>query len=146
MRPCGATRWRCSSSKPSTAATYVPPGCTGVFADVPCPGPFTDWVEQLHAEGITGGCGDGIYCPSSSVRRDQMAVLLLKTEHGAAYTPPGCAGAFSDVPCPSTFADWVEQLAAEGVTAGCGGGDYCPASPSTRGQMAVFVVKTFGLP
>jgi hypothetical protein len=131
--------------KAEHGSSYVPPGCTGVFADVTCPGPFTDWVEQLHAEGITGGCG-GVYCPSSSVRRDQMAVLLLKTEHGAAYAPPGCTGSFSDVPCPSTFADWVEQLAVEGVTAGCGNGDYCPASPSTRGQMAVLLAKTFGLP
>jgi IPT/TIG domain/Right handed beta helix region len=123
-----------------------PPGCTGVFADVPCPGPFTDWVEQLHAEGITGGCGDGDYCPQNPVRRDQMAVLLLKTEHGAAYTPPGCTGVFADVLCPSTFADWIEQLALERVTAGCGSGNYCPASPSTRGQIAAFLVKTFGLP
>jgi IPT/TIG domain len=132
--------------KAEHGSSYAPAGCTGVFADVPCPGPFTDWVEQLHAEGITGGCGDGIYCPASSVRRDQMAVLLLRTEHGAAYTPPACAGVFSDVPCPSTFADWVEQLATEGVTAGCGSGNYCPASPSTRGQMAVFLARTFGLP
>jgi hypothetical protein len=52
---------------------------------------------------------------------------------------------FGDVPCPSLFADWIEQLAAEGITGGCGGGNYCPSSPSTRGQMAVFLTRTFGL-
>jgi hypothetical protein len=31
------------------------------------------------------------------------------------------------------------------VTAGCGGGNYCPGNPVTRGQMAVFLTTTFGL-
>ena len=75
-----------------------------------------------------------------------MAVFLLKAEHGSAYTPPACTGAFGDVACPSLFADWIEQLAAEGVTAGCGGGNYCPDSPVNRAQMAVFLTKTFDLP
>jgi hypothetical protein len=75
-----------------------------------------------------------------------MAVFLLKAEHGSAYAPPTCTGLFLDVPCPGGFAvDWIEQLSVEGVTAGCGGGNYCPGAPNTRGQMAVFLVKTFGL-
>jgi hypothetical protein len=127
-------------------SAYVPPPCTGVFADVSCPGPFTDWIEQLATEGITAGCGGGNYCPDSSVTRAQMAVFLLKAKHGSAYTPPACTGVFADVPCPGPFTDWIEQLAAEGVTAGCGGGNYCPQNPNTRGQMAVFLTKTFGLP
>jgi hypothetical protein len=49
------------------------------------------------------------------------------------------------VACPSLFADWIERLAAEGVTGGCGGGNFCPATASTRGQMAVFLTKTFQL-
>jgi hypothetical protein len=53
---------------------------------------------------------------------------------------------FADVSCPSPFADWIEQLAMAGITAGCGGGHYCPSNPNTRGQMAVFLVKSFGLP
>ena len=124
---------------------YVPPTCTGIFPDVPCPSTFADWIEALANEGITGGCGGGNYCPTSPVRRDQMAVFLLKSEHGSSYVPPACMGLFTDVPCPSPFADWIEQLAAEMITGGCGGGNYCPASPSTRGQMAVFIAKTFAL-
>ena len=124
---------------------YTPPPCTGIFADVPCPSLFADWIEALAAEGITGGCGGGNYCPGDAVRRDQMAAFLLKAEHGSTYAPPPCAGVFGDVACPSLFADWVEQLAAENVTGGCGGGDYCPSNPNTRGQMAVFLGKTFGL-
>ena len=61
------------------------------------------------------------------------------------YAPPPCTGSFPDVPCPSTFANWIEQLAAENITGGCGGGNYCPLSNNTRGQMAVFITKAFGL-
>ena len=124
---------------------FVPPPCTGVFADVPCPSTFANWIEEMASEGITGGCGGGNFCPMNPVRRDQMAVFLLKGEHGSSYVPPACTGIFTDVPCPSQFADWIEQLATEQITGGCGGGNYCPGSPNTRGQMAVFIVKTFGL-
>jgi hypothetical protein len=124
---------------------YTPPPCVGTFPDVPCPSTFAAWIEGLAAEGITGGCGGGNYCPQSPVRRDQMAVFLLKAEHGSSYVPPACAGTFPDVACPSTFADWIEQLAAEQITGGCGGGNYCPLVNNTRGQMAVFITKTFKL-
>jgi hypothetical protein len=125
---------------------YVPPACAGVFSDVPCPGGFAvDWIERLAAEGITGGCGGGNYCPDAAVTRAQMSAFLLKAEHGSSYVPPACTGVFDDVPCGSPFADWIEQLAAEQITSGCGGNDYCPASPNSRAQMAVFLRKTFGL-
>ena len=124
---------------------YVPPPCTGIFADVPCPSLFADWIEALEAEGITGGCGGGDYCPGATVRRDQMAAFLLKAEHGGAYVPPACSGIFTDVPCPSLFADWIEQLRMENITGGCGPSIYCPSNPNTRGQMAAFISATFGL-
>ncbi len=128
---------------------YVPPQCAGgIFVDVPCPGPFSDWIEQLFHEAITGGCATGYYCPSAPVSRSQMAVFLLKAEHGSTHVPPACAGIFEDVPCPGAFTDWIEELFAEGVTGGCSVIPllYCPSSSSTRGQIAVFLVRTFQLP
>jgi hypothetical protein len=124
---------------------YTPPACTGVFLDVPCSSTFAPWIEAMAAEGITGGCGGGNFCPLNPVRRDQMAVFLLKGEHGSSYVPPACTGIFADVPCPGTFANWIEQLEVENITGGCGGSNYCPSSNNTRGQMAVFIVKTFNL-
>ena len=124
---------------------YTPPPCAGTFGDVPCPSTFADWIEALASEGVSGGCGGGNFCPANPVRRDQMAPFLLKAEHGSSYTPPTCTGMFPDVPCPSLFADWIEQLFAESITGGCGGGNYCPQNAATRGQMAVFLSITFGL-
>jgi Immunoglobulin I-set domain/S-layer homology domain len=135
--------------KSEHGSSYNPPSCTGVFGDVTCPSTYANWIERLSEEGITGGCQANplLYCPDNSVTRQQMAVFLLKTEHGSAYTPPVCQSVFGDVACPSQFADWIEQLYAEQVTTGCQVSPllYCPTNPNTRGQMAVFLVKTFDL-
>ena len=75
-----------------------------------------------------------------------MAVLLLRTLGGTGYTPPACTvETFTDVSCASPFGPWIYDLVARGITAGCGGGLYCPTLSANRGQMATFIVKTFGL-
>jgi hypothetical protein len=77
-----------------------------------------------------------------------MAVFLLKAKYGSGYAPPGVGGStgFSDVLPTHWAAAWIKQLAAEGITGGCGTGTYCPDSSVTRAQMAVFLVRTFNLP
>ncbi len=134
--------------KAAEGSGYMPPVCdTPVFLDVPCTSPFAPWINELAARGVTAGCGDGTnYCPADPTTRQQMAVFLLKTAEGSAYVPPACTTAdFGDVPCSSPFAPWIYELVARNVTAGCGGGNYCPGNQVARQQMAVFLVKTFGL-
>ncbi len=53
-------------------------------------------------------------------------------------------GRFSDVG-GSPFGSSIEALAAAGITAGCGADRFCPDDPVTRGQMAAFLVRAFGL-
>jgi CSLREA domain-containing protein len=130
--------------------SYNPPavgGSTG-FGDVPVNYWAGAWIKQLAAEGITGGCGGGNYCPEAAVTRAQMAVFLLRSKHGASYAPPGVGSStgFGDVSTTYWAGAWIKQLVAEGITAGCGSGNYCPESPVTRAQMAVFLVRTFNLP
>jgi hypothetical protein len=60
-------------------------------------------------------------------------------------SPPPAYATFNDVPTNSPYFQFVEALAAAGITAGCGGGNYCPDTPVTRGQMAVFLAKALGL-
>jgi hypothetical protein len=52
---------------------------------------------------------------------------------------------FNDVPTSHPFYQYIEALAASGITGGCGGGNYCTDNPLTRGQMAVFLAKALGL-
>jgi len=127
-------------------SNYSPPAATGnIFLDVGANDFAASFIEQLSQDGITSGCGNGNYCPNATVTRDQMAVFLLRAKYGAGYSPPAATGVFGDVPANYWAAGWIEQLAAEGITAGCGGGNYCPESPVTRDQMAVFLVRTFSL-
>jgi len=129
-------------------SSYTPPavGASTGFADVATDYWAAAWIKQLAAEGITGGCGAGNYCPDVTVTRAQMAVFLLKAKYGLAYTPPVATGVFTDVPVGYWADKWIEQLAVEGITGGCGAGVYCPDSSVTRAQMAVFLVKMFNLP
>jgi hypothetical protein len=75
--------------KTREGSTYVPPACTGIFADVPCtPGAgFSDWIEELHERGITGGCSaaPALYCPTTPNTRAQMAAFLTRTFGLALY-------------------------------------------------------------
>jgi uncharacterized repeat protein (TIGR03803 family) len=130
--------------------SYMPPACTNpIFTDVPCSNPFSSWIYQLVAEGISNGCTTTTFCPNDAVLRNSMAVFLLVTEHGTGYTPPACTppGQFTDVPCPGGgFTNWIYELVAEGITGGCTATAYCPSQPVSRAQMSVFLVTTFSLP
>ena len=113
------------------------------FLDVPPENGFHDFVNTVARNGVTAGCGNGSYCPAAPVNRAQMAVFLLKAKLGAAHVPPPASGTvFLDVPVGSFAADWIEELASLGVTAGCGNGNFCPGATLTRAQMAVFLLRT----
>jgi ELWxxDGT repeat protein len=125
----------------------VPPPATGTrFQDVPASYWAAPWIEQLANEGLAGGCSVSppLYCPNSSLTRAEMAVLLVGARHES--PPPATGTVFADVPAGYWAAPWIEQLAADGITGGCGNGNFCPGQPVTRAEMAVFLVTAFGLP
>jgi hypothetical protein len=53
---------------------------------------------------------------------------------------------FTDVPTGHTFHSQISKLVDSGITAGCGGANYCPEDPVTRGQMAGFLNRGLGVP
>jgi hypothetical protein len=92
--------------------------------------------------------------------KDQAYVLVVDTASPSLYgqylgyveiwwrrsvSDPPPTPTFGDVPGSHSFYKFVEALASSGITGGCGGGNYCPDSPLTRGQMAVFLSKALGL-
>jgi hypothetical protein len=111
------------------------------FDDVPGNNPFFTFICTIARNGVTGGCGGSNFCPGANVLRSQMAVFLLRSEHGSAYNPPACTvPAFTDVPCSNPFASWIYQLVAEGITSGCTATTFCPNDPVLRDSMAVFLL------
>ncbi len=130
---------------------YQPPPCTGVFADVPVGFQFCDFIEELYRRGITSGCAANPlrFCPAAAVTSIQMAVFLLRTKEGAAYSPPPCVPGqttFSDVSSSTQFCNYVEEVNRRGIDNGCAPGSFCPSAPVTRGRMAPLLVRTFSLP
>jgi hypothetical protein len=126
-------------------ASYVPPACTTpMFSDVPCSHPYATWINEIAREGITSGCAAGVFCPDGTVTRSQMAVFLMVAR---GFAPAACPpSTFADVPSNSPFCGYINGIAARGITAGCGGGNFCPENLVLRGQMSVFLQTTFGYP
>jgi hypothetical protein len=103
----------------------------------------SDFVARLVKNGLTAGCGGGLFCVNNPVTREQMAVFLLRGKDGLCFLPPDCTTpTFGDVPCSSIYSRWIYELVARQVTAGCGGGNFCPGNAVTRDAMAVFLLVT----
>jgi hypothetical protein len=115
------------------------------YADVPRTNPFYRFIETMLHLGITGGCGPGIFCPDDATTRAQMALFVLLAREGNIYSPPACTTPiFADVPAGDPFCRWIEELFRRGIVGGCGQNPlrYCPTNPTTREQMAVFLLRT----
>ena len=113
------------------------------FLDVSASDLYYSFIESIAHYEVTAGCGNDNYCSDASVSRAEMAVFLLKSRYGRNHAPPPATGTvFGDVHAGDFAADWIEELAALGITAGCTATDYCPNDPVTREQMAVFLLKT----
>ena len=118
------------------------------FSDVPTSHWAYSNIRILQILGIVQGCSQNPlkYCPEDPTTRSTASIFLLKGKYGQNYSPPlATKTSFSDVPTSHWAYKWIEQLAKEGITSGCGSGKYCPESPVTRAQMAVYIVKTFNL-
>ena len=117
------------------------------------------FVSPVFQSGATPGCGVFPVVMSRTVDNTAEKLVFdvnLQTGTNLGFTTarvhyklqvspaPGSA-TFGDVPTNHPFFQFVEALAASGITGGCGNGNYCPDNPVTRGQMAVFLSKALGL-
>ena len=136
---CKAKGWAWLDASPPT------------FADVPKTGPnaspFFGFIERIAAQGVTAGCATGPlrYCPNDPVTRAQMAAFLCRALGLTQYLP--ATATFADVPIGNMFRGYVERIFLVGITTGCATGPlrYCPGDTVTRDQMAVFLVRAFGI-
>jgi glucose/arabinose dehydrogenase len=123
-----------------------PTPATQRFADVPPSNIFYAFIEEMAVRQITVGCDQQgtIYCPGDAVTREQMAAFIMRAL-GEYLPPTPPSQRFTDVPPSNQFYPFIDRLWIRGVTVGCGGTNFCPADPVTRGQMAAFLVRAFNL-
>ncbi|MBI5148298.1 S-layer homology domain-containing protein, partial [Candidatus Pacearchaeota archaeon] len=108
-------------------------------------------IEAIYKAGITKGCvannKEFIYCPSSQVRRDEMAAFLQRALKLDTSSPPATPS-FSDI--PKTYWDYaeIESIYKAGITKGCLENPlrYCPENNVRRDEMAAFLQRAKGLP
>jgi S-layer homology domain len=121
------------------AVPVVPNGTTGI-ADTPGCALFPIAADHTVDNAANSYVAEVESAPGVNVRFGALRVVY------ELQVGPGPSDAtFLDVPTSHPFFQFVEALAASGITSGCGGGNFCPDAPVTRGQMAVFFAKALGL-
>lgn len=122
---------------------------TPQFTDVPATHPYFRHIQKMWELGITTGCTATAYCPDAPVTRGQMAVFVIRAK---LRLPPGetfpyfPVPYFGDVEAGHPYFGFVQKMKELGITGGCTASNYCPDQPTTRGQMAVFLIRGFFTP
>ena len=115
--------------------------CTGIgFADG-----TTLQTADLTPDGIVVDNTQNSYFLTGWADASTVALSGMIVGYVLQVSPAPGTPTFNDVPLSDPAFQYVEALVASGVTAGCGGGNYCPDLPLTRRQMAVFLAKALGL-
>jgi hypothetical protein len=117
-----------------TGAAAATPGCA-IFSN-PLDPPVTIDNEQFNHR---------LYIQLQAAPNPNLNFTAVRVYYTLQVSPAPATATFGDVPTSHPFFPFVEALVASGITAGCGGGNYCPDAPLTRGQMAAFLSKALGL-
>ena len=103
--------------------------------------PFVTEIEWLAEAGITTGCAGTRFCPREQVTREQMASFLARAQS----LPAASNDYFSD-DAGSVHQSAINSIREASITTGCTTSTFCPCMPTTRGQMASFLVRALSLP
>lgn len=126
-------------------AGYEAPS-TPTFTDVPADAWFYDYVEaavQLDiVQGYTDAAGNltGKFGPSDTVNRAAATKILVNAFSVPTTVTP--AGSFADVPASAWFYDYVTTAYNQSIVDGYANGNFGPADPITRAQVAKLVVNS----
>lgn len=130
---CGGDTPGSGCSPLGSTATNGMPGWEYVYFSAP-EGTTVDNLDHQYMIQVTLPSDSG----ATVFRR---AIVFYQQQVSAA---PATAR-FNDVPTTDPGFQYIEALAASGITGGCGGGNYCPDNAVTRRQIAVFLSKALGL-
>ena len=111
------------------------------FPDVPADSVHAGAIARLAAAGIIVGRPDGTFGPAESVRRGQLALMLVR----ALDPPPSDEAPFDDVTGDGERDRAINAAAAAGWVRGLDDGRFAPDAPVTRAQVASMVARAFEL-
>ena len=102
-------------------------------------------IETVYWYGITKGCATNplVFCPTGTVSRAEMAAFIERAKRGGTFVGTATGSPFADVPAGYWAGGWIEQLYADGITAGCATGPlrFCPDNKVSRAEMAIFLMR-----
>lgn len=137
-----ATLLIASPQLPALAQTVeLQPGGTFVDDDGT---PAEGYIEAIAAAGITIGCnppGNDRFCPDDTLTRFEMATMLAR----ALGLGTSAFDYFTDDDGSGHEAS-INALAEAEITVGCRPQNFCGSAPVTRGELATFLVRAFGIP
>ncbi len=137
----GAGFYRVSPYGVSTLIQSLSPGATSGGDAVETFGPFSYTIDNSPGSGYTYNILASLRKNGGSVTKIYRIYLYYKLQ----VSPAPATATFNDVPVGAFAFQHIEALAASGITAGCGGNNFCPNDYLTRAQMAVFLAKALGL-
>jgi hypothetical protein len=114
-------------------------GTTGI-ADTPGCAVFPVTVDHTVDNQANTYIAQVLAAPGTNVR-----FAAIRVGYQLQVSPAPDTATFGDVPTSHPFFQFIEALAASRISNGCGNGNFCPDSPVTRGQMAVFLARALGL-
>ena len=113
-----------------------------VFSDVPAGSWFTDAVVWASAQGIVDGYDSGLFGPSDSLTREQLATILYryaKLRGMSTYAPADALAGYADAASVSAYAlDAMRWAVYTGLMQGSENG-LEPGSSASRAQVAAIV-------
>ncbi|MGG4480264.1 S-layer homology domain-containing protein [Paenibacillus illinoisensis] len=101
-------------------------------------------INELVQKGIIYGTGDGKFNPTSNIKRQDFAILLVRALNLDTDNPPQ-SPSFKDVPQNNYAFSAVEAAVKAGLIKGMGNGVFGINQNLTREQMAVIFVNALGV-
>jgi hypothetical protein len=148
-RIAGVSPAECITSVTATGTTYsadgggggvgVGAGCTwNAFTSTP----WINFTGSPQVLSTTPGSLSYNVTPNPTASPRTGAIyaagnLVQILQKGTASVAP-----YADVPANDIFADYIGIIKANAITSGCTATNFCPAATTTRGQMAVFIVRS----
>ena len=140
--PTGYLSWELRDCPDTGACTSVESVWSGYGSPGSC-GTGYNAISPLLT--VTNGTHSYDFMAGASIASNLTRFRACRVFYHLQVSPAPGTATFSDVPTNYWAFQYIEALAASGISAGCGGGNFCPTTPVTRDQMAVFLAKALGL-